>query len=310
MFYSNATSVKMLATMLTIRLFEEKVDELFAAGELKGTSHLAAGQEATAVGASFALQQGDYVTSNHRGHGHFIARGGDPNRIMAELFGRETGYSHGRGGTQHMADFSLGFLGMNGITGGMLPIAVGAAFSAKYHADNKVALAFFGDGASNQGTFHESMNLAACYQLPIIFFCENNLYAMSTPAREMVSVENIADRASGYGMPGITVDGNDVDAVFAVTAEAATKARQGGGPTLIEAKTYRILGHSRGDLRVYRTREEEAEWAILDPIARYAQNLLTQGIITETEWTQLYADMQRIIDDSVEFSRRSTVLVG
>lgn len=307
---TESSPINRLAMMLTIRLFEEKVDELFAAGELKGTSHLAAGQEATAVGASFALRKDDYVTSNHRGHGHFIARGGSPDRIMAELFGRETGYSSGQGGTQHMADFSLGFLGMNGITGGMLPIAVGAAFSAKYHGDNKVALAFFGDGASNQGTFHESMNLAACYCLPIIFFCENNLYAMSTPAREMVSVQNIADRAIGYGMPGITVDGNDVDAVFAVTAQAVTRARQGEGPTLIEAKTYRILGHSRGDLRVYRTREEEAEWAKLDPIALYAQKLLTQGELTENAWMHLHEKTQRIIDDSVEFARRSAVVVG
>lgn len=290
--------------MLLIRRFEERVDELFAAGELRGTSHLSAGQEAVAVGACAALRADDYVTSNHRGHGHFLAKGGDPRRMMAELFGKATGYSRGKGGTQHMADFSIGFLGMNGITGGMLPIAVGAAFSARYRGTAQVALAFFGDGASNQGTFHEAMNMAAIWRLPVIFLCENNCYAMSSPACCMVSVPNIADRAAGYGLPGVMVDGNDAAAVYAAMAEAGARARRGDGPTLIEAKTYRILGHSRGDLRVYRTREEEAEWAARDPITR----LIASGAMTADEVAAITAAVEQEVADAEQFARESPFL--
>lgn len=298
----------LLRCMLLIRLFEERVDALFAAGQLRGTSHLAVGQEAVAVGAAAALAPDDYISSTHRGHGHFLARGGEVTRIMAELFGKETGYSEGRGGTQHMADFSIGFLGMNGITGGMLPIATGAAFSARYRKTSQVALAFFGDGASNQGTFHETLNMAAIWKLPAIYLCENNLYAMSTPACRMVSVENIADRAAGYGIPGVIVDGNDVLAVQAAVAEAAARARRGDGPTLIEAKTYRILGHSRGDLRVYRTREEEADWLAREPIARFAAHLQQEGLLTEDGYVQLRADVQAEVEDAEQFARQSQVL--
>ena len=296
--------------MLRIRQFELRVDGLFAAGELKGTSHLAAGQEATAVGAVAALQPQDYVASNHRGHGHFLARGADPNRLMAELFGKETGYSRGKGGTQHMADFSIGFLGMNGITGGMLTIATGAAFSARYRHSGQVALAFFGDGASNQGTFHESLNLAAIWQLPVIYLCENNLYAMSAPARKLVSVEHIADRAAAYGLPGVVVDGNDVLAVRAAVADATERARSGNGATLIEAKTYRILGHSRGDLRLYRTREEEEEWAKRDPIARFKDVMIAQGELTEAQFNQWETETDTEIDAAETFARESPVLAG
>ena len=310
MTHSLQTHGDLLRCMLRIRHFELRVDALFAAGDLKGTSHLAAGQEATATGAAAALQPQDYVASNHRGHGHFLARGADPNRLMAELFGKETGYSHGKGGTQHMADFSIGFLGMNGITGGMLTIATGAAFSARYRRSGQVALAFFGDGASNQGTFHESLNLAAIWQLPVIYFCENNLYAMSTPARKLVSVENIADRAVAYGLPGVVVDGNDVLAVRAAVADAAERARSGQGATLIEAKTYRILGHSRGDLRLYRTREEEAEWAKRDPIPRLKDLMIARGELTEAQFNQWEAETEAAIDAAVAFARESPVLAG
>jgi TPP-dependent pyruvate/acetoin dehydrogenase alpha subunit len=273
--------------MLLIRHFELRVDALFAAGALKGTSHLAVGQEATAVGAVSALRADDYLASNHRGHGHFLARGAEPRRMMAELFGKATGYAQGRGGTQHMADFSIGFLGMNGITGGMLAIATGAAFSARYRHSGQLALAFFGDGASNQGTFHESLNMAAIWRLPVIYLCENNLYAMSSPARALVSVADIATRAAAYGMPGVMVDGNDVEAVHAAVTEAAARARAGDGPTLIEAKTYRTLGHSRGDLRAYRTREEEEAWALRDPITLFANRLRAEQILTEELLAQL-----------------------
>ncbi|HOF88345.1 MAG TPA: thiamine pyrophosphate-dependent dehydrogenase E1 component subunit alpha [Armatimonadota bacterium] len=303
-------AARILRTMLLIRRLEERVDALFAAGELRGTSHLSAGQEATAVGACAALRADDYVTSNHRGHGHFLAKGGEARRIMAELFGKATGYSQGKGGTQHMADFSIGFLGMNGITGGMLPIAAGAAFSARYRGSGQVALAFFGDGASNQGTFHEALNLAAIWRLPAVFLCENNCYAMSSPACHMVSGARIADRAAGYGLPGVTVDGNDVAAVYAAVAEAAARARAGDGPTLIEALTYRILGHSRGDLRVYRTREEEAEWAARDPIARFTAAAQAADILSPDDIAASEAAVATEVAAAEAFARASPFLAS
>jgi TPP-dependent pyruvate/acetoin dehydrogenase alpha subunit len=300
----------LLRAMLLIRRFEEKVDHLFAAGELRGTSHLSAGQEAVAVGACAALHPDDYITSTHRGHGHFLARGADPYRMMAELFGKEPGYSQGRGGTQHVADFSLNFLGMNGITGGMIPVATGAAFSARYRGSGQIAVAFFGDGASNQGTFHESLNMAAIWRLPVVYLCENNGYAMSSPTRRMVSVPDIATRAAGYGIPGVVVDGNDVLAVREVTATAVTRARASEGPTLIEAKTYRILGHSRGDLRVYRTREEEAEWALRDPILRFRDHLIAAGELTQAQYERIAGEIDTLIDDTVRFSHEAPVWDG
>jgi len=305
-----STPRALLRAMLCIRRFEERVDRLFAAGELRGTSHLSAGQEAVAVGACAVLRPDDYLTSSHRGHGHFLARGASPQRLMAELFGKEPGYSQGRGGTQHVADFSLGFLGMNGITGGMIPIATGAAFSARYRGSGQIAVAFFGDGASNQGTFHEALNMAAIWRLPALYLCENNCYAMSSPACAMVSVPDIAARAAAYGIPGVVVDGNDVLAVREVVAAAAARARAGDGPTLIEAKTYRILGHSRGDLCVYRTRDEEAAWAQRDPIARYRARLLDDGTLTPAAYDALEAEVAAEIDDAEQFARRAPVWGG
>lgn len=296
--------------MLLIRRFEEQVDKLFAAGELRGTSHLSAGQEAVAVGACAALQPGDYVSSNHRGHGHFLAKGADPARLMAELFGKEPGYSQGRGGTQHMADLAIGFLGMNGITAGMLPIATGAAFSARYRGSDQVALAFFGDGASNQGAFHEALNMAAIWKLPVIYLCENNCYAMSSPACGMISVRDIADRAAGYGIPGMVVDGNDVLAIRETVAAAAGRARAGAGPTLIEAKTYRLFGHSRGDLCVYRTREEEAEWSARDPIIRFRDRLIAGSELSQTEYTLIEQAVCAVIDEAVTLARAASVWDG
>lgn len=302
------TPLDILQRMMLIRSFESRVNELFAAGELKGTSHLAVGMEASAVGAAAALNADDYFASNHRGHGHFIAKNGEPRRIMAEIFGKETGYSQGRGGTQHMADFSLGFLGMNGITAGMLAIATGAAFSARYRGSKQVALAFFGDGASNQGTFHESLNLAAIWKLPAIYLCENNMYAMSTPASDMVSVENIAERAASYHIPGVIVDGTDVEAVRDAVSEAAARARRGEGPTLIEAKVYRFLGHSRGDLCLYRSREEEAEWANRDPICNYRDILHASAECNEAKFAQLQNEVDQLIIEAEQFARESNYL--
>jgi TPP-dependent pyruvate/acetoin dehydrogenase alpha subunit len=207
-----------------------------------------------------------------------------------------------------MADFSIGFLGMNGITGGMMPIAAGAAFSSRYRGSGQVALAFFGDGASNQGTFHETLNMAAIWKLPAIFLCENNCYAMSSPARCMVSVPDIAVRAAGYGIPGVVVDGNDVLAVRDTVAEAAARARAGEGPKLIEAKTYRYLGHSRGDLRIYRTREEEAEWAALDAIARFATRMIAEGELTQAQYEALREKVAAEVEAAERFARESAVL--
>ncbi len=295
--------IEMLRRMMIIHHFEMRVDKLFAAGELKGTSHLAMGQEATAVGAGFALQPGDYVASNHRGHGHFIARGAEPRKIMAELFGKADGYSRGLGGTQHMADFSLGFLGMNGITGGMMPVAAGAAFSAKYRKSGQVALAFFGDGASNQGTFHETLNMSSIWSLPLILFCENNCYAMSSPTKDMIGVEDIVHRACGYDITAVMVDGNDVLAIYNAVVNAREIAAEGKGPVLIEAKTYRIGGHSRGDQCVYRTREEEAEWAMRDPVERFKNSLIANGELNEDDYKLMLNEVMETIDEAEQFAR-------
>jgi TPP-dependent pyruvate/acetoin dehydrogenase alpha subunit len=295
--------LEMLRRMMVIHHFEMRVDKLFAAGELKGTSHLAMGQEATAVGVGFALQPGDYVASNHRGHGHFMARGAEPRRIMAELFGKADGYSKGLGGTQHMADFSLGFLGMNGITGGMMPVAAGAAFSAKYRKSGQVALAFFGDGASNQGTFHETLNMASIWALPLILFCENNCYAMSSSTKDMVGVEDIVHRACGYDISAVMVDGNDVMAVYDAVVTARELAANGKGPVLIEGKTYRVGGHSRGDQCVYRTREEEAEWALRDPVQLFKKQLISTGDLTENDYEQMLSEVMDIVNEAEQFAR-------
>ena len=292
-------------TMLVIRFFEEKVESLFAEGKIGGTTHTAAGQEAVAVGACAALRKDDYVTSTHRGHGHLIARGGDPRRIMAELFGKAAGYSRGRGGSQLMMDLSLGFLGSNGITGGGLPIATGAALSSVLKKNGRVALCFFGDGASNQGTFHESLNLAGLWKLPVVYVCENNLYAMSTPVCQGMPISDIAVRASSYGFSGLVVDGNDVLAVREAVAAACARARRREGPTLIECKTYRFSGHSRGDPRAYRTREEEAAWREKDPLVRCKGELMRLGLLTGRDDQALKREAKRRVAEAVAFARRS-----
>jgi len=292
-------------TMWIIRYFEERVEALFAQGRIGGTTHTGAGQEAVAVGACAALDDGDYVTSTHRGHGHLLARGGDPKRIMAELFGKASGYSGGRGGSQLMADRCLGFLGSNGITGAGLPVAVGAALSSVYRKTGRIALCFFGDGASNQGTFHESLNLAAIWSLPVVFVCENNLYAMSTPVSQSLPVPDIAVRAAGYAIPGRVVDGNDVLAVRDAVAEAGGRARRGGGPSLIECKTYRFSGHSRGDPRLYRTREEEAAWQKRDPLICCKKQLRRLGAWTADDDRALKREARRVVAGAVLAARQS-----
>lgn len=292
-------------TMLVMRLFEEKVELLFSDGVIRGTTHPATGQEAVAVGVCSVLRKGDYITSTHRGHGHFIARGGDPRLIMAEIFGKKTGYSRGRGGSQFMADYKLGFLGGNGITGGSLPIATGAALSAKLRGTGKIAMCFFGDGASNQGTFHESLNLAGIWKLPVVYVCENNLYAMSTHVNKAVPILNIADRAASYGFPGVVVDGNDLLAVRAVMHDACTRARHGNGPTLVECKTYRHSGHSRGDQRKYRSREEEELWKTRAPIRRFRAVLIKHGALNQENDRRLRREARAIVAEAVRFARQS-----
>lgn len=263
--------------MVLIRRFEETVEQLFSQGRIAGTAHTCIGQEAVAVGVVWALMDCDALTSTHRGHGHFLARGADPGRLMAELFGRVTGYSRGRGGSQMMMESTLGFYGSNGITGAGMPFATGLALDSRLRGTGRVVVSFFGDGASSQGVVHESLNLAALWRLPLLAVCEWNGYAMSTPAVHGVSVPRVKDRAAAYGIPGVSVDGNDVEVVHAAARELVERARQGEGPALLECRTYRLSGHSRGDPRVYRDREEEALAWTKEPLVRCAQRYLAAG---------------------------------
>ncbi len=291
-----------LYQMLKIRRFEERLNELYARGHIHGTIHLYVGQEAVAVGVCSVLGKDDCITSTHRGHGHFIAKGGDVNRILAEIWGLEEGYCQGQGGTQHMADFNIGNIGSNGITGGQIPIATGAALAIKMQGKEEVVACFFGDGAANEGVFHESLNLASVWGLPIVYVCENNLYAMSTPVKTAFRIPDIAARGAAYGIPGHVVDGMDVIEVRKAAAAAVEAARQGKGPSLIECKTYRFMGHSKSDTRNYRTKEEEADWEARDPIKRLSDELLNQGV-TASELEQIENRVMEEIDGAVEFAR-------
>jgi pyruvate dehydrogenase E1 component alpha subunit len=297
---------ELLHQMWLIRFFDEKVDEFFAKGLIHGTTHLAVGQEASAAGAIAVLEERDKITSTHRGHGHCIAKGAEVNRMMAELFGRVTGYCKGKGGSMHIADVDKGNLGANGIVGGGIPIAVGAALTSQMKKLGYVTLSFFGDGASNEGSFHESLNMASIWKLPVVFICENNQYGMSGSVKEMINIENIAERAASYGIPGVVVDGNDIFAVMNVVAEAVARARSGEGPTLVEAKTYRWKGHSKSDAKKYRTREEEMEWRTnRDPIARMRQVLIDEAILTEAQADEIEQKAKKEIEDAVVFAENS-----
>jgi len=266
--------VELYKRMLEIRYFEEKVFELYAQNLVPGTIHLYAGEEAVAVGVCSNLRKDDYITSTHRGHGHCIAKGAQLKRIMAEILGKETGYCKGKGGSMHIADFNVGMLGATAVVGAGLPIAMGAGLSIKLRRTDNVVACFFGDGASNQGTFHEAINMAAIWKLPVIFVCENNIYAMGTRQSTVMLVEDIADRAVAYGIPGVTVDGNEVLAVYEAAQKAVERARKGEGPTLMECKTYRHKGHSRIDPAKYRPKEEVEEWLRKDPIKHFKEQLL------------------------------------
>lgn len=278
---SAAEQIAMLHKMWLIRAFEEKAEDIFAAGKLHGTMHLYIGQEASAVGAMSALNDDDYMLSTHRGHGHSIAKGTDINALMAEFLGKETGCCRGRGGSMHFADTEHGHLGTNGIVAGNMPLATGVGLSIKMQRRRQVVLTFFGDGAANNGAFHEALNMAAVWNLPVIFVCENNHYGYSTPVRKASGVERLSGRAAAYGMPGLTVDGNDVLAVYDAVHEAAERARSGRGPTLIETVTYRWRGHSKNDANRYRTVDEIERWKERCPIRRWQTRLVEDGVLDD-----------------------------
>lgn len=295
----------LLHQMMLIRAFEEAAEQLYLQGLIHGTMHLSVGQKASAVGACAALRPDDYILSTHRGHGHCIAKGARVDLMMAEFFGKETGYCRGRGGSMHMADVETGNLGANGIVAGGVPMAAGVGLSIQMQRQDRVVLVFFGDGATNEGAFHESLNLAAIWNLPVIYFCENNQYAMSMAITRASKVEKLSDRACAYGIPGVTVDGNDLLAVYCATKEAVERARSGGGPTLIEAQTYRWKGHSKSDKQRYRTKEEVKAWQERDPIARLAQKMLEAALLTENDLQQLQADVDAEIAAAIEFAKAS-----
>jgi len=287
-------------SMLRIRLFEEKVQELFMGGHIEGTTHLCQGQEAVSVGSIAAMRPEDVLTNTYRGHGQALARGMPPERAFAELMGRATGVAGGVGGSMHMVDFSVGNIGSNAIVGAGLPIAVGAAMSFKLRGQPRVALAFFGDAATNIGTFHEAMNMAAVWQAPVVFIIENNLYGEYSAVRETTPIDDLARRAEAYAMPGRIVDGQDVDAVYEAAAEAVDRARGGGGPTLLEMKTYRYRGHSRADPAKYRPEGELERWKARDPIELLGAKLAAEGRLSAEDQARMRADMQAEIDAAAE----------
>lgn len=302
---STENAVKMLQTMYVIRAFEERADDLFAHGRVHGTMHLSAGQEAVATGVCTALLPGDYLLSTHRGHGHCIARGADVRRMMAEFLGKETGYCRGRGGSMHIADVDEGILGANGIVAGGLPLATGVGLSIHMRRGTQVCVVFFGDGAANEGAFHESLNLASVWTLPVIYVCENNQYAMSMPVHASMKVGRIADRAAAYGLPGEQVNGMDVLAVYDAATRAVERARRGAGPTLLECLTYRYRGHSKSDAQRYRTREEVEDWRARDPIVQFQQRLIAEGVLSAKAAEPLAERARAAIDDAVRFAESS-----
>ncbi len=293
--------------MVRIRIFEEEAGKLMETGKIPGALHLYVGQEAIASGVMVHLTSADQITSTHRGHGHLIAKGGDFDRMFAELYGRSTGYCKGKGGSMHICNMELGMLGANGIVGGGPPIAVGAAFTQKFLKTKNVAVAFFGDGASNEGSFHEASNMAALYKLPVVLVCENNGYGEYTPQRNHQAIVDVADRAAGYGMPGVVVDGMDVMAVFEAAGEAIQRARKGAGPTLLECKTYRYYDHVgiRGMGLTYRTDAEVLEWQKRDPIKLFEARLAEQGVLTPQQATAVHDDVMRQVKSGIQFAEQS-----
>jgi len=297
--------ITMLKTMTRIRVFEERVSKEFAAGKIPGFVHLYIGEEAVATGACANLRPEDYITSTHRGHGHVIAKGGKTDLMMAELFGKKTGYCKGKGGSMHIADTDIGILGANGIVGAGITLAGGAALSAQIRETDQVTICFLGDGSSNRGTFHEGVNMAACWNLPVVYVIENNMYAEKTRITDTCRLDNIADRALAYGIPGITIDGNDVIAVVEAVSEAVNRARKGDGPTIVECKTYRWHGHFEGDVQTYKANEEVEEWKKRDPIFSFKSRLIEMAVITDKDYDNITDEITAEIDDAVTFAEQS-----
>lgn len=305
--YGTLSGERLLALyrqLVLIRQFELRAIDERRQGLIPGFIHPCVGEEACAVGACAALNQDDVITSTHRGHGHLIAKGGDVRYMMAELAARDAGYCAGRGGSLHMTDFDLGIMGANGIVAGGIPMATGAALAFKMKGDRRVALSFFGDGATNEGAFHEALNLAGLWKLPVIFFCENNLYGEGTPQNKQAPITQLSKRAEGYAMPGVTVDGNDVIAVYEATCAAVERARRGAGASLIEGMTYRYRGHYEGDPQVYRTREEVEMWQARDPIPRCRLALIERGI-TEEVIEEVEGQVFALVDEAVSFASQA-----
>jgi pyruvate dehydrogenase E1 component alpha subunit len=299
--------LEMYRSMFLIRESEETLLRLFAQNRMPGFIHSYIGEEATAVGVCSALRHDDYITSHHRGHGHILAKGGDLNSFFAELYGKATGYCRGKGGSMHVADLDLGILGANGIVGAGIPIAAGAALAAQMEGSDRVAVSFTGDGASDIGAFHESLNLAALWNLPTICVVENNGYADFISQREHQKIERISDRADAYGMPGITVDGNDVVAVYEAALEAVDRARGGGGPTLMECVTYRIRGHFEGDPQAYRTQAEVEQWKRRDPLTRLEERLRLRSSSFDQDKESIATEVRERIARAIEFAESSPV---
>ncbi len=301
----DSLQLKFYRQMLTIRRFEERCNALYMQGKIPSTLHLYNGQEAVAVGVCAHLSVEDTITSTHRPHGHAIAKGVALRSIMAELYAKDTGCCRGKGGSMHVGDVSVGMLPAIAIVGAGIPVAAGVALACKQLGNGRVAVSFFGEGATNEGAFHEALNMAAIWRLPVVFVCENNLYAASTPVSWTFKVENVADRAASYGLPGEIVDGNDVLAVYEAAGRAVERARTGAGPTLLECKTYRQVGHSRSDPRTYRSKEEEAEWATRDPITRLAAQMTADDVVTQATLAEIEALVTAEIDDAVAFAEAS-----
>lgn len=302
---SKEKMIQMYTTMYRIRQFEAKLQEFFAASKIPGFVHLYLGEEAVAAGTCAALRDDDYITSTHRGHGHLIAKGGDLKLMMAEIFGKSTGYCKGKGGSMHIADINLGILGANGIVGGGGPIAAGAGMAIQYREEDRVVVCFFGDGASNQGTTQEALNLASAWQLPVVFVNENNGYGISCHISKSMAITDIADRAAAYDMPGVIVDGNDVVAVNEAISAAVERARKGEGPSLIECKTYRWRGHFEGDPCTYREDDEVDEWIKKDPLPRFSTKLLEGKILTKKELDKLQAKVDAELQQAIAFAEES-----
>jgi pyruvate dehydrogenase E1 component alpha subunit len=300
------TLLDMYKRMLLIREFEERAGTLMEQNRIPGAVHLYVGEEAVAVGVCTNLTDNDYITSTHRGHGHLIAKGGDIALMYAELLGKATGYCKGKGGSMHIADLDIGMLGANGIVGGGAPIAMGAAFAAQYRNDGNVAVCFFGDGASNEGSFHEAANMATLYKLPLVFVCENNFYGEFTQQPDHQTIKDVAERAAAYNMPGLTIDGMDVTAVYEAAAESIARARRGDGPTLLECKTYRFYDHVGRDFGILdRDEDEVASWKARDPLLQARQALLDTATLTEADDQTLLEETRARIDQAVEFAESS-----